>query len=213
MPIINGYCELEELKAHIMSNGGGTFTDEDDINLESVINAVSRGLDATFDTTFYARTETRYFTPQYYDTLYIPDLLSVTTLKTDDNDDGTYETTWATTDYWLEPRNAQASSTEPKPYRQISARARGERTFPKDVEYGVEIAGSWGYSTKANQPAVIKQFTLLFAHRLWRRKDAIFGIAGTPALGVQVIQARIQQDSDLMQLLQGIDRRAAHYGQ
>lgn len=202
--VVNGYCTLAELKGHIVANGGGDFTAEDDTNLEIAINAVSRWLDNHFDTSFYARTETRCYDAQWHDLLYVDDLLTVTTLKTDEDEDGTYETTWASSDYWLEPRNA---ATNKRPYRQVRRRATGDYSFPVGVEYGIEITGTWGYCTEANRPAEITQFTLLMAHRLWKRKDAIFGVAGTPALGVQIIQARITADEDLMLLLTGIDRR------
>jgi hypothetical protein len=45
------------------------------------------------------------------------------------------------------------------------------------------------------------------AHRLWMRKDAIFGVAGTPGLGVTVVQAQIREDADILAMLAGIDRR------
>lgn len=205
MAITNGYVTLSELKNHIMANGGGTFTAADDGNLELAIESTSRWLDNHFDTSFYERSETRYYTSDLVDLLWIDDLLSITALKTDEDDDGTYEKTWTTSDYWLEPRNA-ASGSQPKPYRQIRVNPNGDYYFPL-TRYGIEIAGTWGYCTLANLPLELKQFTLLMSHRLWKRKDAIFGIAGTPALGVQVVQARIQQDSDLMLLLSGIDRR------
>lgn len=206
MAITNGYCTLAELKAHIAADGGATFSASNDTNMEIAIEAVSRWLDNHFGTSFYARTETRYYTAEWPDLLHIDDLLTVTTLKTDENDDGTYEITWTTSDYILEPRNAAAGS-QPKPYRQIRRSTSGDYSFPAAVPYAVEIAGTWGYSTAANQPKEIKQATLLMAHRLWRRKDTIFGIAGAPALGVTVIQARIQADSDIMLLLEGVDRR------
>ena len=202
--LVNGYCTLSELKGHIIANGGGDFTPEDDTNLEVAINAVSRWLDNHFDTSFYARTETRHYDAQWYDLLYVDDLLTITALKTDENADGDYETEWASSDYWLEPRNA---ATNKRPYRQVRTRATGNYSFPVSVEYGVEITGTWGYCTEANRPAEIKQFTLLMSHRLWKRKDAIFGVAGTPALGVQIIQAQITADEDLMLLLTGIGRR------
>ena len=202
----NYYCEVKELKEHIQASGGTSFARDDDVNLQIAIRAVSEWLDSWFDTTFYARTETRYYTPDCHDLLFLPDdLLAITTLKTDDDGNGTYETTWTSSDYWLEPRNA-ANGRKPKPYRQIRRNNNGDYSFPI-VQYGVEIAGTWGYCTADNRPAEIKQFTLLMAHRLWKRKDAIFGIAGAPAQNVQVIQAKIEMDSDLMQLLKSIDRR------
>lgn len=198
-----------------MANGGGDFTLEDDINLEIAIEAVSRWLDTTLDTNFYGATETRYFTPQFNDLLYIDDLISITTLKTDTVNDGTYDATWATTDYWLEPRNARTptNARDKRPYRQIRINANGDYSFPI-YDYSVEIAGVWGYTTgisgglPGEVPPAVKQATLLMAHRLWKRKDAIFGVSGTPALGVQVIQARIQADSDIAMMLNGLDRKA-----
>ena len=215
MSIKNGYCTLVELKAHIMANGGGDFTSEDDGNLELAIEATSRWIDDQLDTNFYGATETRYFTTCFDDLLYIDDLISVTTLKTDTTGDGTHDTTWATTDYWLEPRNARVKSNDrdKRPYRQIRINTNGDYSFPT-IDYGVEITGVWGYTNGIQSgeptevPSVVKQVCLLMAHRIWKRKDSIFGISGTPALGVQVIQARIQQDSDIVALLKALDVRA-----
>lgn len=205
----NEYATLEELKNHIIASGDANFTEADDGNLSIALEAASRWIDEQVDTTFYERTETLHFTAQWRDLLYVPDLLSITSLKTDDRNDGSYTTAWAETDYWLEPRNAQRGS-QPKPYRQIRARRNGNYRFPTGVEYGVEIAGSWGYCTEANRPVPIKQATLLIAHRLWRRKDAIFGVAGAPTVGgipLTVVQAQIQADEDVMMMLESVDMR------
>jgi hypothetical protein len=216
MSIKNGYVTLDELKAHLLSNSQpAVFTAEAERNMETAIEAVSRLWDATLKTNFYGATETRYFTPEWSDLMYVDDLISVTTFKTDDDEDGVYETTWATTDYWLEPKNARVkpNDRDKRPYRQIRIRKAGDYTFPTKVEYGVEIAGVWGYTNGIQSgvptevPSVVKQGVLLMANRVYRRKDAIFGVAGTPALGVQIIQARIQQDSDIMALMNGVDAR------
>ncbi len=201
----NYYITIPELKGHIQAADGAVFTDADDKNLEFAIRASCEWLEDWFDTTFYARTETRYFSPEHADLLYTDDLLTVTTLKTDTTGNGSFDTTWATSDYILEPRNAQ-NGRKPKPYRQIRISRNGDYAFPV-FNYSTEITGTWGYCTIDNIPSGIQQFVLLMSHRLWKRKDAIFGIAGAPQLNVQVIQARITKDDDLMQLLQGIDRR------
>ncbi len=171
--------------------------------MEIAIEAISRWLDDHFNTTFYARTETRYYTAEFSDLIWVDDLISITSIKTDSGGDGTYEITFTTADYWLEPRNAQLQ-TEKRPYRQIRINPNGTNNFPTN-RYGVEIVGSWGYSAVA--PKTIKQAALLMAHRIYKRKDAIFGIAGTSALGTMIVQAKIQQDSDLVLLLDGIDIR------
>lgn len=207
MAIVNGYITLEELKNHIMASGVGTFTDADDANMETAINAISRLVDSLNSTNFYGATETRYLTSRYADLLHLDDdLISITTLKTDSTNNGTYDEEWATTDYYLEPRNARvkANAADREPYRQIRINPNGDYTFPR-YEYGIEIAGVWGYTTEP--PAFVKNAVLLAAHHVWRRKDSIFGIAGAPALGVQIIQARIQQDTDVVMLLSGLNKR------
>lgn len=213
MTINNGYCTLPELKGNINADGAAKTTVRDETNLEIAIEAISRLIDSIHDTNFYGATETRYFTTRFNDLLYIDDLISVDTLKTDDDYDGTYETTWTTSDYWLEPRNARvkANAEDREPYRQIRVNINGDYAFPTGLDHAIEIAGVWGYTNST--PPAIKQACILAAHRVWKRKDSIFGIQGTPQLGVAVIQARIQQDSDIMMLLtQGVSMRAAYYG-
>jgi hypothetical protein len=116
----------------------------------------------------------------------------------------TATTTWTTSDYWLEPKNAQTGANK-TPYRQIRTKANGSYSFPTGFPYGVELTSGWGYSTAP--PVAVKQAVALMAHRLWKRSDAIFGIAGTPALGVTTVVASVRTDSDIQQLLASIDRR------
>lgn len=202
MTITNGYATLADLEAFIDPNASASFTERDRNTMETCIEAASRWIDGELDARFYASTETRYYTPRWHDLLHINDLLSVTTLKTDDDDDATYETTWAATDYVLEPRNA---NTDGRPYRQIRITTSGDYSFPTGVRDGVEIVGSFGYASTA--PTAVKQACLMLALRLYRRRDAIFGVAGSPALGVEVVQAQIRRDTDIMDLLRSVDRR------
>lgn len=202
MTIANGYATLYELQQHIDASGDASFAPGDYPNLEVAIEAASRWIDQQFDTRFYGAAETRVYTAQWPDLVYVDDFVSLTTLRTDDDGDGVYETTWTVTDYWLEPK---AAALVGRPYRQIRRRKGGSYSFPTGVDYGVEVAGVFGYAATA--PAPVKQATLLLAHRLWMRKDAIFGVAGTPGLGVTVIQAQIRADADVLALLDSVDRR------
>ena len=190
-----------------MSADGASFSLDEDDAIETVIEAASRWIEDYTGTRFYATTETRYYTAEYHDLIVVDDLLSVTTLKTDEDDDGTYETTWTTSDYRLWPVNA---STDGLPYRMIRTRDSGSYSFPVTVDAGVEIAGSFGFNSGASSaaPAQIKQACYLLSQRLWRRKDAIFGVAGAPAIGVQVITAQIQRDADVIALLDSVNPRA-----
>lgn len=197
------YASIEQLQGHIDATGGVSWNAADLENMTLALDAATRWLDERLDTRFRAVSEARYYTARWYDLLTIDDLVSLTSLKTDDDDDGVYETTWTATDYRLEPRNAAAKN---RPYRDIRITANGSYAFPTRVDDGVEVTGLFGYA--AEPPAPIVQACLLMAHRLWMRKDAIFGVAGTPGLGVTVVQARIQDDADILALLDGIDRRA-----
>lgn len=197
------YASIEQLQGHIDSTGGVSWNAADLDNMTLALEAASRWLDERLDTHFRAVEETRFYTARWYDLLMIDDLVSLTSLKTDDDDDGVYETIWTSADYRLAPSNAAANN---RPYREIwRSKGGGNYAFPTRVDDGVEVTGLFGYA--AEPPAPIQQACLLMAHRLWTRKDAIFGVAGTPGLGVTVVQARIQDDADILAMLRGIDRR------
>ena len=67
------------------------------------------------------------------------DLLSIVTLKLDEDGDGTFESTLATTDYILYPRNLF-----PKEYLK-PAPGGDYGGFASNILNGVEIDGVWGY--------------------------------------------------------------------
>ena len=99
-------------------------------------------------------------------------------VSTDDNDDGTFETTWAASDYRLEPINAADDGT---PWTRLVA--VGSRRFPTATSRkypGVRITAKGGWSAV---PAPVKQACLIQAAFIWGRKDARFGVAGSPELG------------------------------
>lgn len=167
---------------------------DDDAEIEKVVTAISRAIDAVCKRRFYAANETRYFTAQRADLLFVDDLLSVTTLKTDEGGDRIYETTWATTDYDLLPANAALAG---EPYLRIAPAPMSSKRFPGHAK-GVEIAGSFGYANST--PGRIKEACLLWSMRLWKRREAIFGVIGTSALGQMTVKIP-PPDPDVAQLL------------
>lgn len=186
MAITNGYTSLNTLKAHI-----GISDTTDDTRLERIVTAVSRQIDNHCRRQFYAATQTRYFDPVRPCELLLPDdLLSITTLKTDTDGDRTYETTWATTDYDLEPANAQLES-QPEPYWLIRVTPLGRYSFPC-AERSVQIAGSWGYSSTT--PPVVEEACLLQSARVFERSKSAFGIAGDPNIGTVRLSAALDPD-------------------
>lgn len=168
MAITNGYCTLAELKANL-----GISDSTEDTPLEKAVEAASRGIDKMVGFTFYAATATKYFTPERPDLLFVEPLISITTLKTDEDGDRTFERTWATTDYDLEPLNAT-------PKEMIRISPLGSYSFPM-ARKSVEIVGSWGYAATA--PMDVQMACLIQAARIFKRKDAPFGTLGSAELG------------------------------
>ena len=175
---------------------------QDDAKLEQVIEGISRAIDQHCKRRFYstAEDEKRYYTAIYSDRLYPGDVLSVTTLKTDDGGDGTYENSWTEdTDFYLEPFNA---TLDGQPYTKISQVASGSYSFPVKVKKGVEIDGKFGYASTT--PDNIREACLLMAARLFKRKDAVFGIVGSPEMGV--LRQILRDDPEIQALLYGMRR-------
>ena len=192
MPVTNGYTTRAALKTALGISAATTF----DADIDRAINAASRWIDDYTGRRFYAATETRYYSAPTRHVLPVDDLLSVTTLKTDADGDRVYEDTWATTDYDLLPYNALVQSP-PGPYTQLQTTPEGSFHFPLDMPRGVEIVGSWGYVATA--PPDVEMACVLWASRLFRRKDAPFGLIGGES--VELLRSILQSDPDVLALL------------
>lgn len=168
---------------------------EHDAKLESMITAASRLIDKYCNRRFYSSASTQYYDPESTHEVFIDDLQSVTALKTDEDGDGTYETSWAVTDYNLLPYNST-------PKTRIQTSSKGSRIFPAKIKKCIQIYGSFGYSTTT--PDMIKEACIIQAMRLFKRKDAPFGVSGINQFGVmQVIDSF---DKDVKILLDGFRR-------
>lgn len=172
------YCTVDALKSRL---GIPLTSTVDDYELHAACFSASRAIEHDCERHFWrtASAEARTFTPGDAYCLKLPefsDLVSVTTLKTDDSGDGTYDITWASTDFQLWPGNSSAAP-EPRPYTRVLA--VGSYTFPTLTVTGrtdrVEITGVWGW---ASVPWGIKQAALIAAADTYKLKDAPFGVAG-----------------------------------
>lgn len=167
----------------------------DDTTLGMILSGVCRAIDTHCGQHFYrdATATTRYYTAEHDDdTLFIDPLVSVTSIATDTAYDGTYETTWATTDYRLMPVNAAADGW---PYTWVRIKSGGAYDFVS-YEAGVKIVGVFGWPAV---PDAIAEAALLWSERLYKRKDAPFGVLAFPEAGEMRLLEKM--DPDVVTLL------------
>jgi len=123
----------------------------------------------------------RYFTAEDGSELVVPDLVSVSALETDENNDRTYERTWTTGDYDLEPYNAAEFD---EPYTYIHITPDGEYSFPTGRK-AVKITGVWGWPAV---PRAIRAACSLECKRALKHAESPSGIAASEALGMWVVE-------------------------
>jgi len=155
----------------------------DDALLELAIEAASREIDGYCERVFYSTSATRVYAPTNVYTLTTDDIVSVTTLKSS-SDGVTYNTTWATSDYQLEPLNGVAGGLV-TPYTRI--RAVGNYLLPAwatgtiyNLEASMQIVGVFGWATI---PTAIRQAAVILSMRIFKRLDSPLGIAGFGDMG------------------------------
>ena len=128
MAITNGYLTLIEFKDYKGGTGYFDTDTSDDEIINDLIEAASRLIDHMTGQFFYSDTgETRYYTAEFGDILFTDNFSSIVTLKTDEDQDGTYENTWntgqSTGDFYMMPFNAVLDGVA---YNRIEVSAEGE---------------------------------------------------------------------------------------
>lgn len=195
MPVVNGYCSVEDLRQHVNDSEFNTL---DTALIERAINAASRAIDkyCGFPLRKFWKdvtVTTRLYTPTNRETIWISDLADLTDLVI-----GTgilYDTVLTSADYQLGPANVDQYGG---PYAYTKLSVIGSTLFPIDRtgRPTVRITGYHGWSAvpdEVTQACVIKSTSLL------KRKDAVFGVAGFGEFGTAV---RIRaEDPDVADLL------------
>ena len=175
-----------------MTSGMGT---SQDTVIERVVTAVSRSIDKHCRRWFYGISGTRYYTPVDYRKLDIDDVgtSGSITLKTDEDGDRTYETTWASTDYDLWPYNAA-------PYFEIHVTPQGNNAWPVKVAKSVQLAAVFGYQsgTSADAPMDVREACIIQSTRIFHRKDNPYGVAGNAEMGQLIQISKLDPDVELM---------------
>jgi hypothetical protein len=176
------YASVEELKSRL-----GITDTQDDFELILATQAASRSIDEICGRYFWRGTDTRTYVPESLWRQSTDDLVTVTTLKVDQDGDGVYEQTWiAGTDYALEVapgRYNTGSKGELWPYTGFVAINSGKLLpfiWPWRHLDAVQITGTFGWPAV---PLAVKQAALISAADLFKLKDAPFGVAGISDLG------------------------------
>ncbi len=145
---MNAYVSLNTIKSSSVLNIIGSG---DDARLLKLLENVSRQVDAYCNRHFFVRTATKLFDGNGSRTLLVPDLVSVNPsgMKTDEDRDRTFETTWSSSDFMLYPSNADPAGGHDAsgPYTKVivDADAGMRRAFPAGRRTA-RIKGQWGYS-------------------------------------------------------------------
>lgn len=190
MTVTNGYLTAQEAATYI----GRQFPDGSGI-LDDAITAVSRMIDRHCGRHFYTVTATRYFDTDCADELELGpynDLVSVTTLKSDADGDGVYETTHTSDTYQLCPVGATSRAPYAEPYTEIELLSSAT-LFPLYSATGrekpIQIVGSWGWPTAV--PVEVKQAARILIAEMAALQHAPLGLAGSPEFGLSRVPSRM----------------------
>lgn len=198
MTITNGYCTLAQIKAALRIPASDTV---DDTLLEMAVESASRMIDAECDRNFFSTSATRDFVPSDTTTVDTDDLTAITSVKLDDDGNGTFNITLAVTDYQTEPLNQRVSGNAFPIYR---LRMIGDYLLPIwGRQATVRIQGTYGFTPVPKQ---IEQATVIQGSRIFKRLDSPLGFAGFSDMGV----ARVGRvDPDVAMLIRPFKKYAA----
>jgi len=175
------YATAAELVEHLSLgdnlSAGILVSAEKTARLELALDAATTHIEDDTDRVFTSSTATKQLKSDGGDILRVPDLVSVSSLKIDDDADGTYETTLTSADYELNNWHENVSGW---PYEYV---VRVDDCWPC-VTNGrrrlVEITGVWGWPAV---PKTVKQACLIEAARLFQRANAALGVQGFSDFG------------------------------
>jgi hypothetical protein len=194
MAIVNGYTTLAQLKAKILPEGV-TFTTNDSM-VENIIEAVSRWIDAYCGRIFYTTSsETRVYTPTTPLLTVTDDIATITSVKIDTGSRA-YGTTLAATDYDTIPFNTASTVM---PIMGLKITPNGTQRFYPSIEKSVQVVGTFGVPAACTWLEQVREACEIQCARIYKRKDAPFGVIGTGALGQVSVVSEL--DADVKALL------------
>lgn len=203
MALGDSYATTAELKSRL------DITDStDDTRLTEALSSASRGIEKFCGRQFNKATSAsaRVYYPRAACWTDVDDFHTTTGLvvATDDGDDGTYETTWSTSDYQLEPLNGTVDGETGWPYSTI--RGVGSRNFPTTSHRApVQVTAQWGWNAV---PSAVKEATLVLAEDVFKLADTPFGAGGFGEFG----RIRARENPHVVMLVGAYRRHVAMVG-
>jgi hypothetical protein len=192
--VTNAYATVEQLQEHF-GDSGFTLTIA---LLERALNATSRAIDKHCGRRFWIDTNvaTRVYRPQDGDLAWVDDIATTTGLivKTDSAGDGTYATTWASTDYELQPLNAAADG---QAYTWTRIAAVDRYLFPTVGKVApLQVTAKFGWS---EIPDEVEQACIIRAASIFKRKESVDGVAAFGDFGpIRISRSRDPDVADLL---------------
>jgi hypothetical protein len=185
---IGGYASLEQFKAYVRDSDTATV---DDNLMLLALDAARRAVDRTCARSFRLASGAQ--TARYYEpvqaqrfgawsvVLTIDDTFDAALTVNLDDGSGTYPT--AVTDFRLMPLNAPSLGL---PYTEVILSSGSWSQWP------VEVEADWGWDAV---PSSVTYATMLQASRFLKRRDAPFGVAGSPDMGNELrLLAKLDPD-------------------
>lgn len=176
MALGDPYATLAQLKARF------DIADAiDDDRLTDALDDISRGIEDHCERQFNdaGTTSARVYRPRTSCLAVVDDFSTTTGLAvaTDEDGDGVFETTWAASDYELEPLNGIVAGRPGWPYWRIRA---VDRLFPCNRRASVQVTAQWGW---AAVPTPVQEACLIMAAETFKLGDAPFGVLGFGEFG------------------------------
>jgi hypothetical protein len=196
MTITNGYATLNDFKAYLFPSAN--YGTAEDATMEAAIESASRIIDAHTNRRFYS--DTTVSARVYYANTPIRctvDDFSTTSgliIKTDTGDNGTYDQTWASDEYILEPINSEIGGVSGQPYNSILATI--PKLFPVTGRRPrIQVTAKWGW---ASVPDTVRQACLVQAARLFRRAQTPEGFAAGESFGAIRVSTKLDPDVQML---------------
>lgn len=196
MAITNGYTTLANFKTYLFPSAN--YGTAEDAQMEAAIEAASRTIDTFTGRRFYldGTVSARVYYANTPIRCVVDDFSTTTGLiiKTDSGDNGTFDQTWTSDEYVLEPFNGTVGGVTGQPYNIIIATV--PRRFPVTGRRPrIQVTAKWGW---AAVPHSIEQACLIQAARIYRRAQTPEGFAAGEAFGAIRVSTRLDPDVQML---------------